>query len=412
MTSPYRLLHIADPHFSECHFQQGTPSEIGKNQAKELEDALIEELDNHGPLDAIILSGDFSFACRPTGFEAAVVFIQRIARLAPRGNLLILPGNHDIDLSQQVPFGDLSLPTSKAEAEARFRDFLARVADYVAVPNHYLCNVIRIEGEGKPALILAGLNSCRMERYDAQGWGYIGADQIHHVYTKLLNYPALETRAKRGDLILAVTHHNLLPIWDIALRVLYQPPEKRKFSFVMDAAGTLNFLADLGVGAMLHGHTHVQSEKRVQGYGSGDSRENPLLILGTGTLGVAGQPASTPHHFRIIEIGRDFLKYRDFTANPCLPDSQRRWNRGSLSRGFVLRCRWDAETVKKVLKMSRAAAETARFDSENLESWSVLRVKALDKAAWPHVRSGLCSRVRAIEPFADDAAIERAIENM
>jgi Calcineurin-like phosphoesterase len=412
MSSPYRLLHIADPHFSECHFLDGAPFDIGRRHAQELEEVLIQHERLRTAFDAIILSGDFSFVCRKSGFEAAAIFVERISRFVRPGGLLVLPGNHDIDLSKQVALGGLSLPTSKAEAEGPFREFLAAIAKYVGAPNHYLSRIIRIQGHGKPGLVLAGLNSCRVERYDARGWGYIGADQIYDLYSRLYN-GSHETQTQKGDLVLAVTHHNLLPIWDVDLRVLFRPPEKRKFSFVMDAGGTLNFLSDLGISALLHGHTHVPSEKRVYGYGSGDRTEYRNLILGTGSLGIAKQRIALPHHFRIIEIDDgSLLQYEDFTADLCPPNTLRTWRKSKMTRPLPLMAWWEADRVRKELEMHNAAAHTARFDSENLESWSLLRVKALQPNLWPGVFSGLCQRVRKIRPRATDEAISLAVESI
>jgi len=157
----------------------------------------------------------------------------------------------------------------------------------------------------------------------------------------------------------------------------------------------------------------VQSEKRVYGYGSGDRTEYRNLILGTGSLGIAKQRVALPHHFRIIEIDeRSFLQYEDFTADLCSPNTLRTWRKSKMTRPLPLMARWEADQVRKVLEMHNAAAHTGRFDSENLESWSLLRVKALYPNLWPGVFSGLCQRVRKIRPLATDEAISSAVESI
>ena len=108
--------------------------------------------------------------------------------------------------------GRLSLPTQKEEAEARFRDFLSSIGTHVATPNKHLSVVKRLQSRGaEKGLIIIGLNSCRVERRDAQGWGYVGIDQIYEVASKLSD-PTNPDRARQDDIVLAVLPQPL-PIW-------------------------------------------------------------------------------------------------------------------------------------------------------------------------------------------------------
>jgi hypothetical protein len=51
----YRILHVADPHFSNCHFT-GTPSDAGRHHAEELLRVLEENDLLLQPFDALVLS--------------------------------------------------------------------------------------------------------------------------------------------------------------------------------------------------------------------------------------------------------------------------------------------------------------------------------------------------------------------
>jgi hypothetical protein len=419
VASRYRILHVADPHFSRCHFVSGKPSEIGWRHALELEQQLKKHQLYSGLFDALVLSGDFTFACQPDGFEAAVVFIEHISRLVrPRG-ILVVPGNHDMDLSQPVTFkdlgapgpGDLSLPTPKEEAEKPFRDFLKRIEAYVGPPNEQLSMVVRAKHRGLRGLTIVGLNSSRVERRDAQGWGYVGIDQVYEIGGQL-NGPVSAGGAEEGDLIMAVAHHNLLPIWDLGLQVLFSVPNRRKFSFVMDAASTLNFLADLGASVILHGHTHVQSYKMVEGYGSNVERQGfPTLVLGTGSLGLAQERTDPPHHFQILEIDDRTLLYQDLSCIYHQRDASRTWQATRMRPAGRFFSLWSSLRAANTLKLHQAASFTAAYDSETMSSWSLLRDKRV-AAKWLATLGKIGEMVRTIRPAATDKDVEMALDDV
>lgn len=411
----FRILHIADPHFSRCHFLGSNPTEIAEKHAVELEQQLILHKLNTRRTDALIFSGDFTFACCQDGFEAAIVFIERISAFTRARSVLVVPGNHDMNLSEPVRVGNLSLPTSKEEAEGPFREFLARLARDVGPASNTLSMVTRLNRPGK-GLIIVGLNSCRVERRDAQGWGYIGIDQIYEVAAKLRGTGGA-VRAHDGDLVVAVTHHNLLPIWDVGLDVVSSIPEKRKLSFVMDAGGSLGFLADLGVSLILHGHTHVQSFKRVEGYGDSERRNEPTMIMGAGTLGLAeagvGPHTDDPlHHFQVLEIADDMLYCQDLSTLSSLRDSPREWNAtGPEVKGFF-HSKWNTERVTKALNSYKYASKRAKSDGEKYQSWSMLREKVLRPGTWNETQERIAVTVQKIIPATKVDMVRLAIEDI
>jgi hypothetical protein len=403
----YRVLHIADPHFTNCHFDTKKPRDMGSLHAEEL----IQQLEGFellsSPFDVIVFSGDFTFGCKPEGFVAAEEFIRELASRVPEARMLVIPGNHDVNLQKPIVIGKFSLPTSKAEAEKPFRTFLHKIQSHVGEPSEYLSMMIRVPGS--PGLVVIGLNSCRVERRDAQGWGYVGKDQIDHVVRQLLKADG----AKDDDIVVAVTHHNLLPIWDLGIQILYHIPERRKFSFTMDAGGALGFLADLGVCALLHGHTHVQSMKRVQGYGLHDGQKTPMLVLGAGSLGIVGQRDDPPHHCQIIEIDtkEGEVIYQDLHPGPEPRNSRRVWTR-TKSPTYYVSGLWKNPNARRALDLHKVDSHRASFDYENMQSWSQLRAKELSPKTWSKVVDELFERVRRIESSATRAKVLRTIEDI
>lgn len=416
MSYKYRILHIADPHFSNCHFT-GTPDEVGRQHAEELVQVL-KGLNVELFFDGIVFSGDFTFACRQEGFDGAVEFIENLLRHVRSTTIIIIPGNHDIDLSMPVPFGDLSLATPKEEAEEKFRAFLARL-NLAPVPiDDHLSMVTRIQGRDSSGLVLAGLNSSRVERSDTRGWGYVGTDQTWEIGRKLLS-GGEGSQARKGDLVLAVMHHNPLPVWDLGLQVLSGDVNRRKYSFVMDAGSTLGFLADLGIGVLLHGHTHVQSNKRVEGYGkaeiweSGDS--DSTLILGAGSLGIVSathQPDDPLHHFQIIEIDDELLRCWNLSCPFHDRGTRRTWTpKRTKGMGYFFNF-WDPKRAEKALKAREVESKTAAYDYEIMQSWSVLRERELKPATWDNVLSGIHQRVSAIEPTATLNQVSQVVKDL
>lgn len=394
--SLYRILHIADPHFSYCHFKDGPPAEIGRRHADELEEVLDQNGLYPPRFDCIVLSGDFTFCGQDEGFEAAGAFVAKVSELTRPQSVVVIPGNHDIVLLNPVWIRNLYLPASSDEADERFRQFLASIQQYTSPTSEWLTGSYRVRRSGLPGLFVEGLNSCRVERRDAQGWGYIGVDQLYQLGQKLIEGPQ-QGRPQRGDVVIVVIHHNPLPIWDLGLDVTRNPPEKRKFSFVMDAAGLLNFLSDLGVTVLLHGHTHTQSTKVVDGYSSADvPRFSPMWVLGAGSFALKRRAKDPPHHFQIVEIEKDpydlKLTYQDVKSDSVGEEGQRIWRVMDRRGTVLLTSTWDPDSAKEALKLRPYEKYSVALRMEIIDTWSVLRAKRLDPGNWQNVFSGICDR--------------------
>jgi hypothetical protein len=353
------------------------------------------------PFDCILLSGDSTFACDRKGFEAAEAFVSEIAGLAPHHRVVILPGNHDVMLVKPVRIRNLYLPASKDEAEAPLRSFLTNIQKYTSATSEWLTGYYREERPGLPGLYIEAMNSCRVERRDAQGWGFIGVDQLYQLGHILIhgreNDPSWKP-PKPGDIVLAVTHHNPLPLWDIGLEEIRNPPRRRKVSFVMDAASLLSFLSDLGLMVLLHGHAHTRSVKVVDGYnGAGVPRSSPLWVMGTGSFGIRLRDKDEGHHLQILEIGTDDyghpeLRYQDLMSDYCGRDTKREWRMAEDMGKVPLTSAWNPESARKEFDLHKYERYSIGLLMEVANSWSILRTKKLEPAGWEAVFTGICHR--------------------
>jgi 3',5'-cyclic AMP phosphodiesterase CpdA len=370
----YWVLHIADPHFSRSHFDDKDPSTIGRNHAIEVKDVLREHDLSRERFHALVFSGDFTFAYEPRGFTAATAFVKELSNLAEPGAIVVIPGNHDVDISNCLPIGRFSVPVEKTLAEAKFRGFLdtieqeRRVGGNATAPDRFLSMPLRVEIAGQSGLVLLGMNSSRVERWDAQGWGYVGLDQVRELGMQLL---AEDSPAKEGDVVVGITHHNLLPVWDLPLGEVMRLPGQRKLSFTVDSASVLHALNDLGVAALLHGHTHVISPKHVRGYGGEDERST--MVFGAGSLGL-WHPSCEGHHIQLLEINSTTISIHDLTCET--KDHQRNgprlWTPAAKQEVEIYRW-WNLDRAQRALKAMRPKARAAEIDWLAMESWSRLR---------------------------------------
>ena len=400
----YWVLHIADPHFSRSHFNDSDPAAIGRRHAMEVKDQLREHDLSRDPFHALVLSGDYTFAYDPKGFVAAAKFVAVLSDLVQPQAIVLIPGNHDVDISNCLPIGKFSVPVEKEQAEKKFREFLEAVQKYVKTPNLFLSMSLRVENKGQPGLVLLGMNSCRVERWDAQGWGYVGLDQVRELGSQLVSPRVGGAPAKEGDVVIGITHHNLLPVWDLPLVEMMVLPGQRKLSFTVDSASVLHALNDLGVAALLHGHTHVISPKHVVGYGKED--EGSTMVFGAGSLGL-WHPSCKSHHIQVLQIDPESIRVHDLTCEAHQRNKERTWI-AAIPRDVKIFRRWNRLRGQRALLAMAKAAGDANLAWESMDSWSRLRAYS-DATRWPGVLAQIHQDVREL-PRGADATLARIQE--
>jgi hypothetical protein len=385
--------------------------ELARRIATDHFDDLVSALEQKSrtlpPFDAVILGGDFTHIHRPSGFAIAREWVRLLIErhFAPANGILLIPGNHDVNLgiaaSYETKGGVLPLPRGVAERE--FRAFLADLGPGVLAPNEHLSVVRRIyrkeEGRG---LILVGLNSCRIERLDAQGWGYVGIDQLDDVVRGLSGGSSDSgIRAGDGDVLVAFTHHNPLPIWDLGMPEVSRRLDERKFSFLADAPSLLEALTTFGFALLLHGHSHLEKLASLKGYYvDPECWDRSLVVSGQGSF-CANLEDCKAHHFAVLEIESAMANkgLNTFSFQVNRSGMQRRWSVLEKVWCFLEREGWLASRVQTAQALLLNKVETTRRQWWIMNSWAQLYRPApeeTDSPEWQGVLEKLQRELSAL----------------
>ena len=317
-----RFLHLTDFHFGEtvyCALQPKPPAwQIARLLLDDIKNAV--EKHNRGtpsraPLDGILLGGDYIHSgghlYNESGWETAIHFVRGLRELYRSVPIMAVPGNHDIEHSLQGQ-GVGAGPVPAVIREGNYRFFLTAISEEEAllrqaVDDRFL-GACHHFADGDTGVTMIALNSCRMERRDAAGWGYIGMDQIHWRLREV------QQKAREGDLLIALTHHHLVPCWDLEWTDLFRSANDRKLSFEIDAVAAERTLLSAGCACILFGHVHINRRVVTAELISGRKRSE-VLHAGAGTVAAF---ADSDHHFQILEVkraddGRFELSFADFT---------------------------------------------------------------------------------------------------
>lgn len=249
--SPY-VVQLSDVHFHPDHHAFDV---TGGDLHLSLAHSVIEDLRSSQrdiPPAALLLTGDFTWMGTAAEFDLALEFIQKLQSafdLKPE-QLVMLPGNHDIQWSTQEPVEydpsqEVSLPPEKAEEN--YRDFAAKVVRFT--PEPYLSMGRRFILGNYLALDVVALNSCRLEQQRFAGFGFVQRQQLEDAARRMGWH---EDNAARVHYRLLALHHHVVPV---------VPAEEIKqldpsYSLTLDA-GQITYAAQrYGVDLILHGHQH------------------------------------------------------------------------------------------------------------------------------------------------------------
>src|SRR5262249_20029331 len=185
------------------------------------------------------------------------------------------------------------------------------------------------------------------------------------------------------------------------------------------------------ISVILHGHTHIQSVKTVEGYGSDptlshdSTLKEPTLVLGAGSSGFKAHATDMyppPHHVQLIEIKLSEEKpgvplqlprliYQDLSAlfYPC--GKTRTWKVGPpMERQLV--SSWSHYRVQRVLKDKLRESNNAQRDSQLIETWTKLRIRRLKPLDWPQALADLHGLVRMFNNSATLNEVSQAVEQL
>jgi len=222
-------------HMSDIHF--------GAHQ-EELVQSLLADVAAQEP-DLVVVSGDLTQRARPTQFEQARAFLDRLP-----GPVLTVVGNHDLPL--------VNLPR-------RFLSQTRRYEHYITVD---LDPVVAI-----PGLIAVGLDTMPAWRWKA---GHVSPRQTGIVRHAFEIPPADNWR-------ILVTHHPVLP---------------EKLSGLVGRRLLVNTCAETGVAVLLSGHTHVAS---VASAPLGEPGRRSALAVVSGTT-ISRRTRGSPNTYGVLRL--------------------------------------------------------------------------------------------------------------
>lgn len=198
----------------------------------EISDAFLNEVLEKKP-DYLILSGDLTF----NGAEKSHVdLIEKLRSLQDKGvQVLVLPGNHDVDSENALGFGDNVPVAAKALSSDEFVELYSEFGPDKAISCEGATFSYTIQASDELRIILIDTN--------CYGIGYL----------KERTYWWLEDELKKakeaGDKVITVTHQNL-----------YAHNEKLSFGYQLYNGEELTeLLEEYGVLCNFSGHIHTQS---------------------------------------------------------------------------------------------------------------------------------------------------------
>jgi len=304
------ILHLSDLHFATTNRGQhvwGYPGESGK---RTLADAIagVKDIANVG---TVVISGDFTFAARQDEFEQAANAVNALLGVfgLDADNLVIVPGNHDIEWSKKP--GDTYernavVNNAPDAAKLQYRLFYRHLMRHDA--NDALSMGRRFVFSNGIVVELCALNSSSLEqgRDYLAGMGRVEPQALEDVGRGLDWFRNENSIALR----VLVVHHHVTATED-----LESPNEFYKgFGMAIDAKQTMRSAAKAGVHLVLHGHRH-----RVFLWNEGvyelpeHTRERwelgRIAVLGAGSAGSI-EVTNNSHYVNLIDVGSHGLTVR------------------------------------------------------------------------------------------------------
>ncbi|MCX2432185.1 metallophosphoesterase family protein [Pedobacter sp. GR22-10] len=266
------IIHLSDLHVSYHRDNNGVPlNKVGSNLSTDskLTDnnkyaeqfcKLIQE-EYPDAKKYLVITGDIADQAKPEEYQAAAIFLESLIEQLKleRSDLLIIPGDHDINrLSLQVAYlgSDKSKPAFEMN-EAKFSDFSKFYAEVLKMEfpvDNMVCQHLVLEAE---KLLLVGLNSNAMIGAH-NGLGYIHTDKLSKELAELENKFTEYSKV-------AFVHHNL------------DGQYENKKSGQWDATNKVDLIQVFGqykFNAVFYGNEHTPAS----------NRENNLLYISTGSF--------------------------------------------------------------------------------------------------------------------------------
>jgi calcineurin-like phosphoesterase family protein len=296
------ILHLSDIHFGAEHAFKVDRNTPGPTMVGAVLDALrTVDVD----IGAVVISGDFITKADPEPYlhEAPkqITKLMEGLGLDKYHHLLVVPGNHDIDLVN----ADVNYTQ-----EENYKEFLRHLFERSDTMED-LEQGLRLSCADGWRLTFVGFNSVKPREAVFADYGYVGRNRVDTMFRELE-----DADSEAHGLIFAVMHHHLLPV-----EPMVTPERDRKASITLDAGELLEVFQAQRVDAVLHGHQHTpflgrgDRSRRDAGKMVGELGET-IWVLGAGTAGRL-LPAGRRHSFSVYTPTEAGLRVRvvEFGSN-------------------------------------------------------------------------------------------------
>lgn len=283
-----RLLHISDIHFG-TRISGGKPENVhwftDRSTGSEDTAMLVQLLSKSelcSPPHAVIITGDLTWQAASTEYQSALSFLNHMRNAWPDARILVLPGNHDVDVSTTSTSVERQDHYIKLLQDFYGRDLdrLYPIADFGASDRRQrmvCCDVINDE------VLVLGVNSAAsIDKKD---------DAIFIAPSTLERLSAHIRRMDPDRRLLRIfaLHHHLFPFVEPEWTASSDPTaivERADPSIVANSAKIQEWLAEHDVSIVLHGHKHAFHGRRDLLWREGGTKDHELIVVGAGSASV------------------------------------------------------------------------------------------------------------------------------
>jgi 3',5'-cyclic AMP phosphodiesterase CpdA len=170
LNSLHELRGLTIVHLSDLHLRLtedgGVPWDEEQATTRFLEDLNQQPRLPLNPIQAIVVSGDVSFQCRPESFMRARVFLERLADQVgiPLERVVLTPGNHDVnrDRARTTVNSLKAMRAGDTTWLAKFEEFLKFTESFYGEPAFHPDRLYRIVTLDERVAVVS-FNSCLVE---------------------------------------------------------------------------------------------------------------------------------------------------------------------------------------------------------------------------------------------------------
>jgi 3',5'-cyclic AMP phosphodiesterase CpdA len=304
-----RVLHLSDPHFGLLSAAQqaqhhsdpsahryvkgdGTPDE------QALANILIADKYLKEAPDILLVSGDLAWSGAAEDYEYALTFLKRLKVRWPAIDIVVAPGNHDVDWSrfpqdtrksrQKHRHGrrrdgsqDAYLAFVRKLYGTRFDDLYPLLKDTPLLDRETLVGIHR-GGIRNQTYVVVSVNSAAHIQQEKRPV---------HIRPALLKQIDEQLDGLNASLRIFVLHHHLLPFAEPSSAGAWDPqtvPDTPDPTIVANSAKLQTWLAQRGFTLVVHGHKHLSHGRVDELWKKTDAEGGRrLFIVGAGSAGVA-----------------------------------------------------------------------------------------------------------------------------